>query len=124
MRPWGRKASRHGSSNVVTVVMVKGRSGSGFCWPTLTCAQPVADARVKSNAVSAKRIVISPYLSLLLELQTLCDTGTVLLLVHSLYHLGIGIDTALPAPRSAIAAAVVLRRSESATIDEVAKPLG
>ena len=42
--------------------MVKGRLASGFCWPTLTWAQTAADARVRSNAVFAKRIVMSPYL--------------------------------------------------------------
>ena len=73
MRPSGRKASRQGSSKVVTVVMVKGRLASGFCSPTLTWAQTAADARVKSTTVFAKRIVISPYLALLLELPCVPD---------------------------------------------------
>jgi hypothetical protein len=58
--------------------MVKGRLASGFCSPALTCAQTAADAKVYSNAAFANFIEISPF-----------------------YHFGIGIDTALPVPRSA-----------------------
>src|SRR5215469_3529028 len=61
MRTSGRKASRQGSSKVVTVVMVKGRLASGFCSPTLTWAQAPTDAKVKSNPAFANFIVISPY---------------------------------------------------------------
>jgi hypothetical protein len=60
IRPSGRKASRHGSLNVATVVMVKGTPASGFCSPILTCAKAAADARVSSDAALANFIVISP----------------------------------------------------------------
>ena len=63
MRPSGRKAIRHGNPNVLVVVMVKGRLASGFCSPTLIWASAVADARVKSTAIFAKRIVMSPCLA-------------------------------------------------------------
>ena len=53
---------RHGNPNVLVVVMVKGRLASGFCSPTLIWASPVADATVRSNAIFAKRILMSPYL--------------------------------------------------------------
>src|SRR5262245_28809235 len=59
IRPSGRKAIRHGSPNVVTVVIVNGRLESAFPSPTLTWAHPWADARVSSNAILAKRIVDS-----------------------------------------------------------------
>src|SRR5262245_27504306 len=52
MRPSGRKASRHGRLKVVTVVIVKGRLGSGFCSPTFTCAQAAADASMKSKPLA------------------------------------------------------------------------
>ena len=57
MRPSGRKASRQGSSKLATVVMVKGRLGSGFCSPALTWAHAPAATRVKSNAAFADFIV-------------------------------------------------------------------
>src|SRR6516225_8732484 len=60
MRPSGRKASRQGSSKLLTVVMVKGRLASGFSSPILTWDQAATDARVKSNAAFANFIVISP----------------------------------------------------------------
>src|ERR1700686_1580649 len=78
MRPSGRKASRQGSSNVATVVMVKGRPASGFCSPTLTWAQAASDARVKSNAAFADFIVISPCFS---SAPILSDRA-LLLIVH------------------------------------------
>jgi hypothetical protein len=56
MRPSGRKAMRHGSLNVATVVMVKGELGSGFCSPILTWGQAVANPSVKNNADFAKFI--------------------------------------------------------------------
>jgi hypothetical protein len=59
MRPSGRKAILQGNSNVLTVVIVKGRVASGFVPPTFTWARPVADARIKSDAVFAKRILMS-----------------------------------------------------------------
>jgi hypothetical protein len=58
--PSGRKASRHGSLKVAIVVMVKGRVASGFCSPTLTCAQAAPAAPMTSNAAFANFIVISP----------------------------------------------------------------
>src|SRR5690349_2144720 len=67
MRPSGRNAIRHGNSNVLTVVMVKGRLASGFVSPTLTWAQPVTEARPTNNAIFAKRIVMS--LSYLTEIR-------------------------------------------------------
>ena len=48
---------RHGNSNVLVVVRVKGRLASGFCSPMLTWASPVADATLRSNAIFAKRIL-------------------------------------------------------------------
>src|SRR5580704_15297271 len=63
MRPSGRNASRHGSLKVVTVVIVKGRLASGFCSPTLACAQVATAPMVKSTAVSVNFIVISPRFS-------------------------------------------------------------
>src|ERR1700722_9593365 len=58
MRPSGRKASLQGNLKVATVVMVKGKSASGFCSPTLTWAQAATDAIVKSTAAFANFIDI------------------------------------------------------------------
>src|SRR5215471_19105224 len=63
MRPSGRKARRQGSSKVLTVVILKGRLGSGFWSPALTWAQAAADARLSSNTAFANFIVISPCFS-------------------------------------------------------------
>src|SRR5262249_8824403 len=63
MRPSGRKAIRQGSSKVAVVVMLKGNVASGFCSPTLTCAQ-AATAQVNSRAALAKFIVILLVLSI------------------------------------------------------------
>src|SRR5579862_1481299 len=57
MRPSGRKAIRQGRLNVVTVVMLKGRLGSGFCLPILTWAQTAAEGNMRSNAALANFIV-------------------------------------------------------------------
>ena len=100
MRPSGRKASRHGSSKVLTVVMVKGRLASGFCSPTLTWARIAAAARVTSNAAFANFIVISPYLTPCVSNSRPRASEPGFCSVP--HHLGIGIETALPVPRSAI----------------------
>src|ERR1035437_2323420 len=84
MRPSGRNASRQGSSNVLTVVMVKGRLASGFCSPTLTWAQAATDTRVKSNGAFANFIVISLLASRAPDLERF---GALSLIVH--YHWGV-----------------------------------
>src|SRR3954453_22537443 len=84
MRPSGRKAIRQGSSKVATVVIVKGRLATGFCSPALTWAQAARGVKARSQAAFANFIVVSPYFQYRREL------------------FGDGIDTASPAPRSAI----------------------
>ena len=59
IRPSGRKAIRHGNSNVAVVVILKGCVASGFCAPILTWAQADTDAAVKSKAL-ANFIIVSP----------------------------------------------------------------
>src|SRR5262245_7953864 len=49
IRPSGRKAIRHGSVKVATVVMLNGRPASGFCSPALTWADAVDDTSAASN---------------------------------------------------------------------------
>src|SRR5580658_3950235 len=89
MRPSGRKAIRQGSSNVAVVVILNGKVASGFCSPTLTWAQaPIAE--LKSSDTLANFMVI-----LLVSLSR--DV-----VQYAVNYFGIGIDTALPAPRSAI----------------------
>src|SRR3954453_10391262 len=78
MRPSGRKANRHGSLNVVTVVSVKGRLASGVCSPTFTWGQAATEASVRSNAAFTVFIVISP---LLFKRPTLRDPGRIVI-VH------------------------------------------
>ncbi|MND02338.1 hypothetical protein D3C83_216800 [compost metagenome] len=56
MRPSGRKASRHGSVKVATVVMLNGTLASGFWPPALTWAHAADGARASSNIAVASFI--------------------------------------------------------------------
>src|SRR5215475_9109624 len=54
IRPSGRKAIFQGRFNVVTWVMVKGRFGSDFCSPALTCADAPLEVMARNSPTIAK----------------------------------------------------------------------
>src|SRR5690348_15486946 len=78
MRPSGRKAKRHGNSNVLTVVMLKGMLASGFCSPALTWAQAPAEITEVSNAAFANLIFDPPCIRRILGSGTLLFNRTTL----------------------------------------------